>query len=130
MENDRCACCLRDLSELRPFGRGGYRFSGDFDGQLLCLTNRPIYPPNALEDKLYIEYFGECFAESDYEQARKEIYKVYGEEIAIDISNFALGKSAPVWLCRHCVGLNWNEYQEKMRLADLLKSHRPKGEGS
>src|SRR5665811_1649845 len=103
-DSDRCACCLRDLRELRPFGRGGYRFSGDFNGQLLCKTERPTCLPNDPEDRIYIEYFGECTCEFEYEEARKEIYKAYGEEIAINISDLALGKSGDVWLCRHCIG--------------------------
>ncbi|MBU4232906.1 MAG: hypothetical protein KJ822_09840 [Proteobacteria bacterium] len=117
MDTERCACCKKHKSELKPFGRGGYRFFGDFNGELLCETSRPVYPPDDLEDKVYAQFFGQCQTDAEYEKAREAMVQAYGEEIAEEITHFALGKSATVWLCRHCIALDWDEFHAKRRQA-------------
>ena len=126
MENNRCACCLKHVSELKPFGRGGYRFDGDFNGELLCETDRPIFPPNSLKDKVYEQFFGDCNTDEQYEKAKEAMIKSFGQEIAEEVIDYALGKSGSEWLCRKCVGLDWDEYLEKQRQAYLLKQHPTK----
>ena len=49
---------LQTRKRIKPFGRGGYRFDGDFNGELLCETDRPIFPPNSLKDKVYEQFLG------------------------------------------------------------------------
>ena len=123
MGNDRCDCCLRDLRELRPFGRGGYRFNGDFNGESLCKTERPINLLDGLEDKVYEEFFGHCQTDAEYKAAEEAMVQAYGEKITQEITYYALSKRADVWLCRQCIALDWDEYDEKWREGCLLECY-------
>ena len=105
-------------------------FFGDFNGELLCETSRPVYPPDDLEDKVYAQFFGQCQTDAEYKAANEAMVQAFGEEITQEVTHFALGKSSTVWLCRKCVGLDWSEYHEKRRQACLSKLAEGRTEAS
>jgi hypothetical protein len=113
----RCECCGRSLDELRPFGKAGDPFVGDFSDALLVKMFRTMYPPDEKVDKIYDQFFAECCTEDNHERAKKRLIKEHGQEEAERIMNWADASSCvgASWECRDCAVLDIYEYHEKLR---------------
>jgi hypothetical protein len=109
-----CDCCLRHISELKPFGGPGDPLVGDFTGRLLVKNYRPDGPYDEAAERL----FGEAesrFIEEGFADVFAYLQNKYGEEEGNNIffrASFSCGISSSME-CRDCFVLKEEEYFEK-----------------
>ena len=113
-KDSRCDCCLRHISELKPFGGPGDPLVGDFTGRLLVKKYRPAGPYDEKYERLFKEAESRC-EEEGFTDVFKYLKNKYGEEEGENIFIWAeffysVGSS---WECRDCFVLNCEEYFEK-----------------
>jgi hypothetical protein len=113
---ERCECCGRHVSELKPFGGPGDPLRGDFTGELLLCVYRPFGPFHEGAEKIFRE------AEKRYkDEGYKDVYEYleyeYGPEDAEEIDSLVLFYHAhdKSWECRDCAVLDDDEYFEELR---------------
>jgi len=114
LEDGRCDCCGRHISELKPYGEAGDPLVGDFSGALLVMKFRPEGP----YDEEAVKAFQEAerwYWRSDFDNPLGWLIDKYGKEKTMKMYdaiclNGTVGKS---WECRDCVVLNVNEYHKK-----------------
>ena len=111
----KCNCCGRHLSELKPFGKAGDPLVGDFNGALLIKKIRSMFPFNKEVNDTIEAYFKDCNTREDFEKAKKELIKKFGEEEAEDILIWDQGYNTveSSWECRDCAILDNKEFHEK-----------------
>jgi hypothetical protein len=116
-EDGRCDCCGRHISELKPFGKAGDPFFGDFEGALLLKNFRPAGPHDDEAEKLYSMWFSDCESREEYVETEKALKRKYGERKvdSIMIRVEVLGQVRKSWECRDCCVLDSDQYFEKLR---------------
>ena len=114
--DDRCECCGRYISELKPYGGPGDPLVGDFSEAYLVRRFRPFGPYNEEAERALAEA-SECCENEGPETIEKWLINKYGKEktdnfySAIEANNL-IGKS---WECRDCAILHEDEYFEKRK---------------
>ena len=113
-EDDRCDCCGRHISELKPYGGPGDPLVGDFTGALLIKKFRPDGPYDEEAEKAF-EEAEKRYWRDDFDHPLGWLIDKYGKEKTMEMYdaiclNGSVGES---WECRDCVVLNVNEYHEK-----------------
>jgi len=105
----RCTCCGRHISELKPFGSPGDPVVGDFSGELLIKTFRPLGPYNEEALKAMEEAQKALPGEED---PLPWFISRYGKEKGEKLYWAAIfcGGADPQWLCRDCIVLDLDEY--------------------
>jgi len=112
--DDRCQCCGKHISELKPYGGPGDPLRGDFSGATLVKNYRPFAPHNEEAEKA-VEEAEACCGVEDYDAVNQWLINKYGREkteefwSAIEASSL-IEKS---WECRDCFCLYEDEYFEK-----------------
>jgi hypothetical protein len=115
-----CDCCLRNISELKPFGGPGDPLAGDFTGRYFVKKYRPAGPYDEKYERLFKEAESRC-EEEGFTDVFKYLKNKYGEEEGENIFIWAeffysVGSS---WECRDCFVLDDDEYfKKKYRNAD------------
>jgi hypothetical protein len=113
--DERCECCGRHISELKPFGGPGDPLVGDYSGALLIKNFRPDGPYNEEAEKAYKEAEA-CYKQAGFDDIDMYLISKYGQERGEEISflydcHHSCGKS---WECRDCAVLSTNAYHEKL----------------
>ena len=111
--DNRCECCGKHISELKPYGGPGDPLRGDFKGAYLVKNCRRSAPYDEEAEKA-VEEAEACFGDEGFDAGKKWLITKYGKEeteqmfIAISVHSL-VGKS---WECRDCIVLNTDEYFE------------------
>ena len=115
--DEKCMCCGRHMSELKPFGKAGDPLVGDFDGALLVRKFRTFLPPPDIRlEKTFQWMLLNCQPKDENESEIDILAREYEEEDAkaiwFMINEYCqVGKS---WECRDCAVLDTYEYFEKL----------------
>lgn len=98
--DNKCNCCGKSMSELKPFGKAGDPLVGDFDGALLVKSFRTMAPHDENLDKLVeaVEDW-EKFFESHPNRAKNLSF--YDQLVSTVEAS---------WECRDCIVLGEEEY--------------------
>ena len=125
-EEERCYCCGRRISELKPFEMGEDDLVFDVDGEYLVKTWRPAGPYDE-EAEQAVREAEQRFSEEGYESPLEWLIDVYGEEKGKSLmySAEAFGTSCADWLCRDCIALDQDEYFEKLYQRPRDQSKEP-----
>lgn len=109
----KCSVCGRDISELKPFGGPGDPAVGDFSGELLLKTWRPLAP----YDEPLARAWEEAVKAVEWDGIMPWFISNYGE-LARFIFVFIHfnHSSSKSWECRNCIVLDDEEYFEKIVL--------------
>lgn len=117
--DERCECCRRYISKLKPFGKAGDPLVGDFDGALLLKTFRPMGIAKG-KDKKRVKRFEKIWdmqlKGKITEKEREELHKKEfpGKEYeGYDMLSHICGTIGASWECRDCIILHGEEYFKK-----------------
>ena len=119
--DNRCQCCGRHISELKPYGGSGDPLIGDFNGAYLVRFYRPTFPFNEEAEKAVEEAEACCGVEGGG-AVKQWLINKYGKEKTDEIFSaiFAHSTVGKSWECRDCIVLDTDEYFEKFY--EMLKS--------
>jgi hypothetical protein len=111
-EDDRCMCCGKHISKLKPFGKVGDPLVGNSEGDYLIKRWRKRLGP--FDEQVSYAYGEAC--EICPEDTESWLIDQFGEEEAERISSVALafGNPGSSWECRDCVILDDDEYMLKI----------------
>jgi hypothetical protein len=101
---DRCECCMRLQSELKPF----------VDGVSFRFTKRPIVPNNYVIQGIFMEFYENCDTEEDCQKSKDRLVQKYGEKKAEYILGWIeCGQRSFSYECRDCMSMDDYEYYER-----------------
>lgn len=115
-EDGCCDVCGRHMSELKPFGGPGDPVAGDFTGEILVKTWRPMGPYNEEAEKAWEEAEKAVEETTESKDPRSWLIAKYGKEKGemLSLAVEAYGCVGANWLCRDCIVLDEDDYFEKL----------------
>lgn len=130
-KDGRCYVCGKNINELKPFGGPRDPLVGDFTGNLLVKTFRPICPYDEEAYRAMKEYEKECVIKSkqpigeglslveheEREDALEWFVKKFGKGKGEQLfwTAHGCGSGGSSWECRDCIVLDDDEYFERLR---------------
>ena len=122
MEEERCDCCGRRVSELPPFGGPGDPLVGDFTGEFLIVKYRPHGPYDAEAEAIFARYFDNDQNDLEHKMAEFRLALDYGAEEAerVMMAVYAASLIGRSWECRDCFCFDNDEYFEQLPKRELI----------
>lgn len=114
--DERCRCCGKHISELKPYCKAGDLLFCDFSGAFLVKRLRPCYPYCEEAAKAVIEA-DKNYVDAGYKEPLDWMIKKYGKKKGEGMyyANMAYYQIGSSWECRECIILDDDEYFEKQR---------------